>query len=148
MTSLDRPQERWPLADLTPENRDFWTGGGDGALHLARCRRCATFLHPPAPVCWSCYSQDIGTAAVSGLGTVYSFTVNHQSWDRGTSESVYAIAVVELDEQSGLRMLSNVVGCAPEMLHIGARVRVAFRREGEIFIPVFELIAPTEGSSS
>ena len=79
---------------------------------------------------------------------MYSFTVNHQSWDRGTSESVYAIAVVELDEQSGLRMLSNVVGCAPEMLHIGARVRVGFRREGEMFIPVFELIAPTEGTSS
>jgi uncharacterized OB-fold protein len=148
MTSLDRPQASWPLADLTQTNRDFWTGGSDGALHIARCRRCATFLHPPAPVCWSCYSQDIGTAAVSGLGTVYSFTVNHQSWDRGTSGSVYAIAVVELDEQSGLRVLSNVVGCVPEMLHIGARVRVGFRPEGEMFIPVFELIVPTEGTSS
>ena len=55
---------------------------------------------------------------------------------------------MELDEQSGLRVLSNVVGCVPEMLRIGARVRVGFRPEGEMFIPVFELIAPTEGTSS
>ena len=47
-------------------------------------------------------------------------------------------AIVELDEQSGLRLMTNVVGCAAEAVHIGMRVRVVFEEYEDVWIPLFE----------
>jgi uncharacterized OB-fold protein len=75
--------------------------------------------------------------AVSGLGTVATWTLNHQPWVPA-SDHPYAIAIVELDEQSGLRLMTNVVGCAAEAVHIGMRVRVVFEEHDDVWIPLFE----------
>jgi uncharacterized protein len=48
------------------------------------------------------------------------------------------VAIVELPEQPGLRMLTNVIGCDPEMVHPGMAVEVAFERLGDdVWLPVF-----------
>jgi uncharacterized OB-fold protein len=49
----------------------------------------------------------------------------------------YVVAVVELDEQSGLRLLTNIVGCAPDEVAIDMPVDVEFVERGAAFIPVF-----------
>jgi uncharacterized OB-fold protein len=72
----------------------------------------------------------------SGVGTVYATTVVRP---RGDGEA-YNIVLVDLDE--GFRMMSTVVGGAPEHVVVGARVRLAWRdgdAEGDAPIPVFEL---------
>jgi uncharacterized OB-fold protein len=73
---------------------------------------------------------------VSGRGTVYSFTVNHQPWD-GTRDP-YLIAVIELDDQPGLRLMTNLVNVAVEDIRIGMRVQVVFEHHDEVSIPLFE----------
>ena len=61
----------------------------------------------------------------SGWGTVYSFTVTHQNQAPGFREELpYVLAIVELDE--GVRMMTNVVGCAPDAVRVGMRVEVVF----------------------
>jgi uncharacterized OB-fold protein len=80
---------------------------------------------------------------VSGRGEVFSYTVNHHSWD-GSIEP-YAIGLVELDEQPGLRLTTNLVRCAPEDVHIGLRVRVTFEQHGIVWFPLFE---PDTGAAS
>ena len=67
-------------------------------------------------------------------------TVSHKAWAPG-DEVPYAIAIVEMVEQKGLRLTTNVVGCAPEAVTIGMRVRVRFEAQDDVWIPIFEPIA-------
>jgi hypothetical protein len=74
---------------------------------------------------------------VSGRGTVWAATINHQRW-LPTLDPPYVIAIVELAEQTGLRLLTNVVGCDPEGVHAGMTVTVGFEPlTDEIWLPVF-----------
>ena len=75
--------------------------------------------------------------AVSGRATLVTYTVNHQPWIPGF-DPPYVIAIVELDEQPGLRLTTNIVHCPIEDVHIGQRVRVVFEEEGGVFYPLFE----------
>jgi hypothetical protein len=48
------------------------------------------------------------------------------------------VAIVELVEQPGLRMLTNVVGCDPERVAAGMAVTVEFEPlADDIWLPVF-----------
>lgn len=125
------------LPALTPESEHFWTGGAHGELRMLRCRPCGTWIHPPAPLCPACLSRDRAVAALSGRARVVSYTVNHQAWIPRFPPP-YVIAIVELPEQTGLRLTTNVVGCAPEDVRIGMPVRVVFERQDAVYIPLFE----------
>lgn len=69
-----------------------------------------------------------------GRGTVWSYTINRYPWSPGL-EPPYVIALVELEEQPGLRVLSTLVDC--DAVEIGMSVRVRFERAGDAWIPVF-----------
>jgi len=68
---------------------------------------------------------------------VATFTVNHQPWAPGVPVP-FIFAVIELDEQPGLHLMSNVIHCPVENIVVGMRVRVAFEQYGSIWIPLFE----------
>ena len=96
-------------------------------------------MHPPAPLCPECLSRDLSPEAVSGRAVVHTFTVNHQPWIPGF-DPPYVVSIVELDEQEGLRLTTNLVNCKPEDISIGLRVHVLFEDLGEgVFLPLFEL---------
>lgn len=128
---------------LDDENRFFWTSGEDGVLRFLRCQACGRYLHPPIPRCPACGSRDVAPEPVSGRGTVFSYTVNHHPWDGGTEP--YAIGLVELDEQPGLRLTTNIVGCDPDDVRIGMPVRVVFEQHGIVWYPLFEPDGPEPG---
>ena len=121
---------------LDDENRFFWTSGEDGVLRFLRCGACGYWLHPPLPRCPVCGARDVAPEPVSGRAEVFSYTVNHQPWDGGSEP--YVIALVELPEQQGLRLTTNIVGCEPDEVHIGMPVQVAFEQRGEVWFPLFE----------
>ena len=126
------------LPQVTPENEHFWLGGADNELRFLRCGSCRYYVHPPAPLCPECLSRDLSPEAVSGRAVVHTFTVNHQPWIPGF-EPPYVVAIVELDEQEGLRLTTNLVNCEPEDVSIGMRVKVLFEDLGEgVFLPLFE----------
>ena len=127
------------LPRLDNENRFFWTSGADGKLRLLRCQDCATFIHPPRPVCRKCLSESVAPEVVAGTGTIDTFTVNHQEWRPGL-EVPYVIARVALDGAPGVYLTTNIVGCSVDAVRIGARVRAKFEQHGEIFLPLFEKI--------
>jgi uncharacterized OB-fold protein len=113
----------------------FWTSGRDGRLRFLRCSSCSYFIHPPASFCPRCHGRDAAPGAVSGRGTVYSFTVNHQPWD-GTGDP-YVIVIVELDEQPGLRLTTNIVGVDPGRVRVGMPVEVTFEDHDPVYLPLF-----------
>ena len=78
--------------------------------------------------------MDVRPEAVSGRGTVWSFTVNRYQWTTEL-EPPYVIAQVELDEQPELLVLTAIVDDAD--VRIGMPVTVRFEQSGEVWVPVF-----------
>lgn len=69
-----------------------------------------------------------------------TFTVNRHPWTAELADE-YVVAIVELEEQADLRMLSNIVGCAPSEVAIDMLVSVTFERHEDVWIPLFERAA-------
>jgi acetyl-CoA acetyltransferase/uncharacterized OB-fold protein len=104
---------------------------------MLRCRSCRWIIHPPRPVCSRCRSREVALEDLSGRGTVVTYTINHQRWMPGL-EVPYTIAIVELAEQRGLRLTTNLIDVAPADVTIGMPVHVQFRKmSDEISLPVF-----------
>lgn len=119
----------------------FWTGGADGKLHFPQCSDCRYIVHPPSPVCPQCYSRELEPVTVSGKGTVETFSLNYQPW-MPDMPVPFAIAIVSLDEQHDLRLMTNIVNTPPEAVHIGMRVQVVFEACAHaIYLPLFEPVA-------
>ena len=126
----------WPVPEINEDNEAFWTGGRNGRLMISRCDDCGYRTHPPTPRCPSCFGERVAPSPVRGRGRVYSFTINRRAW-MPDLEVPYVIAVVELDEQPGLRLLTNVIGCPVDRVAIDMPVQVDFVERGAAFAPVF-----------
>ena len=121
----DAKTYRKPLPRVDEESRGFWEALVRHELYVQRCRACGTTRFYPRAVCTACPGGDTEWVRASGRGTVYSFTVTHQNQAPGFREELpYVLAIVELDE--GVRLMTNVVGCAPEAVRIGMPVEVVF----------------------
>lgn len=125
----DRPE-------IDEHSRPYWDAAKRGTLLLRSCRDCARSYHYPRPFCPYCWSEDVTWVEASGRATLYAYSVVHRNdlppWD---ARLPYVAAVVELAE--GPRMSTNVVGCPPGRLTIGMALRLDFRDDGELAVPVF-----------
>ena len=126
-----------PEARVTPDTEAFWTAGGEGQLMIWRCADCGHYAHPPSPTCPRCWSWNGRPTPVSGYARVFSFTVNWQEWTPDFPPP-YVIAVVELEEQEGLRLTTNIEGCDHSAVAIDLPVQVKFVEGERTWIPVFE----------
>jgi uncharacterized OB-fold protein len=123
--------------DLTPANEAFWTSGGTGVWRLPRCTGCRKFIHPGQERwCPHCLTETLRPEPVSGRGVVFTFTVARYPWLEGW-DIPFVTALVELDDQPGLRVTTNVVGVDPEEVVIGMRVEVTFAEEDGRWVPLF-----------
>jgi uncharacterized protein len=126
----------------TPEPDDvttfYWRGAAEGTLLVLRCEACGYLSHPPDVSCARCGAATLDPAPMSGLGTVYTFTVVRQAFDPAfLAEVPYVVALVELDEQPGLLLLTNIVDVDSEAVEIGLRVEVTFEDRGDHVVPQF-----------
>ncbi len=119
----------------TPETQHFWDGtaaasSGSSAAAVAR----STYF-PPQPFCPACASDDVEIVPASGRGSLYSYVITHRA--APGFEAPYVIAEVELEE--GPRLLSNLVGVAPdpEQLPLDLPLEVTFESFGEVTLPFF-----------
>ena len=129
-------QPRRPLPQLTDSNRFFWTSGEDGRLRFLRCSDCANLIHPPVPICDRCQSMSQEVTTVSGRATLAAVTVNHQMW-MPMIEPPYIIALVEIEEQPGVRLTTNIIDCDEGQLYIGMPLEVDFEHYEDVYLPVF-----------
>lgn len=126
-------------------HRFFFEGGRDGTLLITRCRSCGYYSHPPGIACPRCLGEELVPEPVSGRGTLYSWVVARQAFSTAfLDELPYILAIVELEEQPGLRVLTNIVGVPStgEGLEIDMPVEVSFEQRGEWHVPMFR---PTAG---
>lgn len=125
------------LPVLRDWNRFFWTSGEDGRLRFQACSTCDRLQHPPAPVCRSCGGADLAPRTVSGRAVVQGHTTNVQPWSTDRRDP-YVVAVVAIEEDPRVRLTTNVVHCAPELVEVGLPVRVVFDHVDDVWVPDFE----------
>ena len=122
------------LPKIADDTRAYWTAGADGQVRIARCESCRRFVHPPRANCPDC-AEPLVFTAVSGNATLFTYTVAHQQFHPAVP-TPFVIALVELVEQPGLRLVTNLVDCDPDSLTTGMALRVRFEQHGETFMPV------------
>jgi hypothetical protein len=127
-----------PVPEITPEMAPFFEAARRHALAVQRCVACGALRFPARAACNRCMSRETDWVAVAGTGTVFSVAVMHQA-NHPAFEAMlpYAVVVVELD--CGVRMISNVVDCPARDVAIGMPVEVTFEeRSPEVTLPVFK----------
>lgn len=129
------------VPDPSAASAPFWAAAAQHRLTIQRCDGCGLLIHWPRLICPGCLSYDLLEWPVSGKATLLSFTIVHQRYHPGF-EPPYNIAVVELDDAPGIRMLTNVAGCANEDLAVGMPVEVTFEVRGEMAVPQFQPVRP------
>ncbi len=132
-----------PLPKPTALTRPFWEGANERRLVIQRCRACGFWLHPPRPICRRCRSWDVGPEEVSGRGELYTYTVTETPFHPYWADKVpYVVAVVTLEEQPDLRVITNVVDCAEEALRVGLPLEVTYVDAAPgLTLPVFRPVA-------
>ncbi|WP_300534875.1 Zn-ribbon domain-containing OB-fold protein [Sphingosinicella sp.] len=123
-----------PVTD-NPVDAGFWRGCRDGKLLIQSCIDCGHAQHPPRAMCPVCRSTDLGWREACGTGHIWSFTVAHPPLlPAFAAIAPYAVALVELDDFPGIRMVGAMMqdgasalgGVDPATLSIGGPVRVGF----------------------
>jgi uncharacterized OB-fold protein len=89
-------------------------------LLIEHCDDCARWVHPGAGECRQC-GGPLVARPVSGHGTVFTYTVNYHPYNPEIPVP-YVIAIIELAEQSGLRLAANIVDCEPDSVTCGMPV--------------------------
>ena len=120
-----------PPPSVNPENKAYFDAAAGGKLVLKYCTSCSSFHHYPRALCPFCFSDKTEWRDAKGTGTVYT----HSVLRRGVPVP-YCIAYVTLDE--GVSMMTNIVGCDLDAVHIGQKVRVVFKpTDGGPPVPMF-----------
>ena len=120
-----------PLPHPTTISEPYWEGLKAHEVRLQQCDK-GHWLFFPRTHCPTCGSRQLSWRAVSGEGTLYSFTVARvPTLPEFTDEMPQLLAVVELQE--GVHINTTMVGVEPSQLQIGQRVRPVFdERPGSV----------------
>jgi uncharacterized OB-fold protein len=119
----------------TSDTQFFWDGVRAHRLLIQRCAGCGVLRHPPRPMCPHCQSLEWDTIESSGRGTVFSFVIPHHPPLPWFPEP-YVVALVDLEE--GTRLVTNIVGVAPDAVRIGMLVVARFEHfDDDVVLPLF-----------
>jgi uncharacterized OB-fold protein len=110
-----------PVPWVSEHSLPWWQAAAEHRLVVQTCTECGVTRHPPAPRCWSCRSSAHEWVDLPGTGTVYTFTIVHQSFIPGL-EVPHVVAAVELDDSGNARLVSNIIECEPSSVTIGMKV--------------------------
>lgn len=127
-----------PVPEPDEVSRFYWEAAREGRLVVQRCSSCRRYLFPPSVACPRCLTDTLVPTPVSGRGRVHAFTVARQAFDP-SFDVPYVLALVELEEDPEVRILTNLVESDPGAVRGGAPVQVVFEARGTTALPQFRL---------
>jgi uncharacterized OB-fold protein len=135
----------FPLPDLEWEpTREFWAGAARGELLIPRCDGCGAYAWYPRERCRACRGERFTWTRLSGRARLFSWTVvRHAFLPQFAADVPFVPALVALDEDPHVRVVTRIVDCAPSELAFDIAVRVVFRRlefegvDGHVIAPLF-----------
>lgn len=127
-----------------PTDDDYFSGPGperrfhdylaEGKFMIQRSKSSGKYNWYPRTLEPGTGAADLEWVEASGDGVVYATTVNRQRPERGGD---YNICLIDLAE--GVRMMSRVVGIAPQDVKIGMKVKAKVDKIGDQDAVVFEV---------
>jgi uncharacterized OB-fold protein len=110
---------------VTETSQPFWDATREHRLLLQWCTACDSPIFFPREVCPGCLGSELEWRPASGRGRVYAVTVENLP-ERSTiaTDAPFAVALVDLEE--GVRIMSNVIGCAPDDVRVGMAVELTW----------------------
>jgi uncharacterized protein len=127
-----------PVPVPTKETQPYWDGCKQHELRVQKCAACGHHQFYPRLYCTTCMSGRVEWVKTSGRATVLSYTIIYRPVTQAFAGNVpYVVALVTLAE--GPQMMTNIIGCEPEKVHIGMPVQVTFDDWTEdISVPKFK----------
>ncbi|HZQ56978.1 MAG TPA: Zn-ribbon domain-containing OB-fold protein [Acidimicrobiales bacterium] len=130
--------DRRPRPEPDATTAFYWEAASHGKLTLQRCRSCRWLQFPPDVCCVHCQAEAFDHAELSGRGTVFTFAVVDRALHEGFVDALpYIVALVELEEQAGLRVLANIIDAEPRDVSCGMAVEATFEVRGDVVLPQF-----------
>ncbi len=126
-----------PPAD-NPETKAYWDGTREKKLMLQVCATTGKYQYPPRAASIHDLGAPVEWKQAAGTGTVYAASVHYVPGNKFMRDKVpYVVALIELDE--GVRVMSNVINCPPDDVHVGMKVTVTWQPlpDGRA-LPMFE----------
>ncbi|MBL4906988.1 MAG: OB-fold domain-containing protein [Sneathiella sp.] len=108
-----------PAPTIDPETQEYWSAIEAGKFLLRYCNACEAPHYYPRTICPHCGSDDTEFKEASGKGIIYSYSVMRRV------PVPYAIAYVTL-EGTDISMMTNIVECDLDDLHVGQEVKMVF----------------------
>ncbi len=132
-----------PRPAIDELSKPFWAAAQKHQLVIQRCINCNTYNHPPRVLCNVCRAKTLRFVRVTGRGKIYSFSIMHQPNVPGFDQELpYINIIVELEEQAGLFLVSDMPEAERHNVRIGAKVTVYFHDiDKELTLPKFSLNA-------
>ena len=121
-----------PKQSPVPEDvdRGFWEAANEGRLVVQDCHECSRLQHPPMDVCAQCGSGDhLGWREMSGRGTIYTYAVMYDNpVPLMFDDQPFNAAVIKLEDDPDIMMLSHLPGTPVDEVPIGAPVKLVFEK--------------------
>ena len=119
-----------PKQSPVPDEGDqpFWDACNEERLVIQNCTACNRLQQPPLPSCAQCGSAvSLDWREMSGRGRIYTYAVMYDNpvpllFD----DQPFNVAVIELEDDPGIKMLSHLPGTPLDEVPIGATVQVEF----------------------
>lgn len=125
-----------PVPEVQPWSLRFWEGTKQGQLLIQFCQDCKSNIFYPRKYCPECWSAKLDWKQASGKAKVYTFSTAYSMVEpKFMDELPYTIAYVDLDE--GVRLMTRIVECKPEEIHVGMDVEVVFHPRADFMLPYF-----------
>lgn len=122
-----------PRPNIDHEIKPFWDGLREHKFLLFQCAECRAWYwpaaycrnHPNKP-----FMGEMSWQPASGRGKVFAFNIHRVAFDPSFKDDLpFVYALIELEE--GPMFGTNIVGCAPESVKIGASVEIIFEDHKE-----------------
>ena len=109
-------------------SKPFWDACNERKLVVQNCTACAKMQYPPEAACSECgSSQNLEWREMSGRGKISGYIVIYDSRiKRIQEEQPLNMAVIALEEDTGINFLSNLPGVPLDEVPVGSSVQVEF----------------------
>ena len=121
MNSNSKPR---PVPRPTPITQPFWDGAREGRLMIQYDPEAESYQFWPRAASVRTGKRNLEWRAVSGQGSLYSYTVTHVPTPGFEDRVPYLVGLIELDE--GVRIIANLVNMTEDDAEIGMAVKVAW----------------------
>ena len=120
-SSVEKPPQRVAI-----KGASLRLGKGEEALVGCRCPDCGDTFYPPRTICLSCYHEGLDRVALSGRGTLHTFTIARMALPGAFVKAPYVIARVQLPE--GVIVPTVLDDVDPESVQIGMELEMVVEK--------------------